>query len=138
MRSLTGSRQGEGPANLIRRLLEMTKYEDHLKKTYEDAEDRWENVGELITFATELEGDIAAASFDVGPVPVVGEEAGPGDGEWVDKVDDEFDEELDDLGFAEVKPKEAKKEKGKAGAAGAAEVYVHCVHLNRLGADKVA
>ncbi|KAL6298631.1 P-loop containing nucleoside triphosphate hydrolase protein [Sparassis latifolia] len=43
------------PSNLIRQLLEQVNYEDHLKKTQPDWESRWDNVQELITFASEVE-----------------------------------------------------------------------------------
>jgi hypothetical protein len=33
----------------------LIKYEEHLKKTQSDWESRWENVKELITFASEME-----------------------------------------------------------------------------------
>jgi hypothetical protein len=38
---------------LIRELLTELEYAEHLKKAYPDWESRWENVQELITFATE-------------------------------------------------------------------------------------
>jgi hypothetical protein len=44
---------------MIRKLVELIKYEEHLKKTQQDWESRWENVQELITFASEIEADIA-------------------------------------------------------------------------------
>ncbi|KAF9003988.1 P-loop containing nucleoside triphosphate hydrolase protein [Cyathus striatus] len=43
------------PADLIRRLLDLIDYDAHLKKTQPDWETRWENVQELISFATEAE-----------------------------------------------------------------------------------
>lgn len=50
--------QGTSPADLIRKLLELIEYEDHLKKTQPDWESRWENVQELITFASDVESDL--------------------------------------------------------------------------------
>jgi DNA helicase-2/ATP-dependent DNA helicase PcrA len=47
--------QGTSPPNLIRRLVELLEYQDHLRKTQPDWESRWENVQELITFASEVE-----------------------------------------------------------------------------------
>jgi len=41
-------------AALIQELLTELKYADHLQKTQPDWESRWENVRELITFATEV------------------------------------------------------------------------------------
>ncbi|KAI0065105.1 UvrD-helicase-domain-containing protein [Artomyces pyxidatus] len=45
--------EGMEPAQLIRRLLHLTAYEDYLKKTQEDWQTRWENVKELISFASQ-------------------------------------------------------------------------------------
>ncbi|KAH9481404.1 ATP-dependent DNA helicase srs2 [Psilocybe cubensis] len=45
------------PSDLIRKLLDMIQYEDHLRKTQQDWDSRWENVQELITFANEIEAD---------------------------------------------------------------------------------
>ncbi|KAF9468047.1 UvrD-helicase-domain-containing protein [Collybia nuda] len=50
--------QGTSPGDLIRHVVEFIGYEDHLKKTQPDWESRWENVQELITFASEVENDI--------------------------------------------------------------------------------
>ncbi|KAL1707981.1 P-loop containing nucleoside triphosphate hydrolase protein [Schizophyllum commune] len=44
---------GALPADLIRKLVDLTQYEEHLKRTQQDADTRWENVKELINFATE-------------------------------------------------------------------------------------
>ncbi|KAH7915664.1 P-loop containing nucleoside triphosphate hydrolase protein [Hygrophoropsis aurantiaca] len=41
------------PADLITHLLKLTDYEDHLKRTQPDWDTRWENVQELINFASE-------------------------------------------------------------------------------------
>ncbi|KAG6813409.1 hypothetical protein H0H92_011387 [Tricholoma furcatifolium] len=49
------------PADLIRRLIDLIGFEDHLKKTQVDFESRWENVKELITFATEVVNGIASS-----------------------------------------------------------------------------
>ncbi|KAJ7664695.1 P-loop containing nucleoside triphosphate hydrolase protein [Mycena rosella] len=64
--------EGASPPDLIRRLLELIGYEDHLKKTQPDWEGRWENVQELITFASEVEHDVNQAGGDLdllGPSP---------------------------------------------------------------------
>lgn len=42
---------------MIRKLVDLLNYEDHLKKTQQDWESRWENVQELITFASEVESE---------------------------------------------------------------------------------
>jgi DNA helicase-2/ATP-dependent DNA helicase PcrA len=39
-------------------VVDLVGYEDHLRKTQPDWESRWENVQELITFASEIEADI--------------------------------------------------------------------------------
>ena len=46
--------QGASPADLIRRLLDLVKYEEYLKHKDSDWATRWENVQELINFATEV------------------------------------------------------------------------------------
>ncbi|KAJ3796874.1 P-loop containing nucleoside triphosphate hydrolase protein [Lentinula aff. detonsa] len=46
------------PSDLIRRLVELIDYEDHLRKTQPDWESRWENVQELITFAGDVQSDL--------------------------------------------------------------------------------
>ncbi|KAJ6530358.1 P-loop containing nucleoside triphosphate hydrolase protein [Mycena vulgaris] len=56
--------EAASPPDLIRRLLELIDYEDHLKKTQPDWESRWENVQELITFASEVEHDVNLTSVD--------------------------------------------------------------------------
>jgi DNA helicase-2/ATP-dependent DNA helicase PcrA len=45
---------------MIRKLVELIKYEEHLRKTQQDWQSRWENVQELITFASEIEKDVAS------------------------------------------------------------------------------
>ncbi|KIM39808.1 hypothetical protein M413DRAFT_74334 [Hebeloma cylindrosporum] len=45
------------PSEMIRKLVDVLNYEDHLKKTQQDWESRWENVQELITFASEVESE---------------------------------------------------------------------------------
>ncbi|KAF7301180.1 ATP-depentend DNA [Mycena indigotica] len=65
--------EGATPSDLIRRLLDLIKYEGHLKKTQPDWESRWENVQELITFAsevqTEAEDELVDIDFDEEPQP---------------------------------------------------------------------
>ncbi|KAJ3997410.1 P-loop containing nucleoside triphosphate hydrolase protein [Lentinula boryana] len=48
------------PSDLIRRLVELIDYEGHLRKTQPDWESRWENVQELITFASDVQSDLQA------------------------------------------------------------------------------
>lgn len=49
------------PSKLIQSLLELVKYGEHLRKTQPDYESRWDNVQELINFATEVENGMPAA-----------------------------------------------------------------------------
>lgn len=59
---------------------------------------------ELINFASEMEDDLTVQSFGVGDPE--SQLQGEKDDDWQDKGEDEYDEEeLDDLGFAEVKAK---------------------------------
>lgn len=46
---------------MIRKLLDLINYETHLRKTQQDWETRWENVKELITFASEVEAGALAS-----------------------------------------------------------------------------
>jgi DNA helicase II / ATP-dependent DNA helicase PcrA len=50
--------ENTSPADLIRRLVEMIEYQEHLRKTQPDWETRWENVQELITFASDVHVDV--------------------------------------------------------------------------------
>ncbi|KAL0954493.1 hypothetical protein HGRIS_003461 [Hohenbuehelia grisea] len=45
--------EGSSPVDILRQLLTLIAYEDHLKQSQSDWESRWENVQELITFASE-------------------------------------------------------------------------------------
>jgi len=49
-------------------VIELIGYEDHLRKTQADCETRWENVKELITFATEVEEQNLRDSEALSPV----------------------------------------------------------------------
>ena len=69
--------QGENPGDIVKRLIELIEYQDHLKKHNDDWESRWDNVDELVNFASEFEcisssSDVAKAQDD-----------------WMDTVDDE-------------------------------------------------
>jgi DNA helicase-2/ATP-dependent DNA helicase PcrA len=55
---------------MIRKLLIMIDYEEYLRKTQQDWDSRWENVQELITFASESESGTP-------PQPVPYEEGTP-------------------------------------------------------------
>ncbi|KAJ7265966.1 P-loop containing nucleoside triphosphate hydrolase protein [Mycena haematopus] len=56
--------EGASPPDLIQRLLELINYEDHLKRTQPEWESRWENVQELITFASDVEHDVNLSDPD--------------------------------------------------------------------------
>ncbi|KAG1822031.1 P-loop containing nucleoside triphosphate hydrolase protein [Suillus subaureus] len=65
MRSLKSSAtDGMEPAQLIGKLIELIGYQEHLKKSQPDWDTRWENVQELINFASD-------ATADASNVPVV-------------------------------------------------------------------
>ncbi|KAF9565266.1 UvrD-helicase-domain-containing protein [Agrocybe pediades] len=55
----TLSKENCPPSVLITRLVDLINYEEYLKKTQQDWDSRWENVQELITFATEVEKEAA-------------------------------------------------------------------------------
>ncbi|KAJ7713348.1 P-loop containing nucleoside triphosphate hydrolase protein, partial [Mycena maculata] len=59
--------EGASPSDLIRRLLDLIEYEDHLKKTQPEWESRWENVQELVTFASDVEHDLNLDPADSSP-----------------------------------------------------------------------
>ncbi|KAF9223657.1 UvrD-helicase-domain-containing protein [Gyrodon lividus] len=59
--------EGTPPSDLIRTLLALIRYEEHLKKTHSDWELRWENVQELINFASEDVGDRGVGSVATSP-----------------------------------------------------------------------
>ena len=46
---------GENPGAMIEELLEHIGYQEHLKQYYDDWEARWENVEELINFASDFQ-----------------------------------------------------------------------------------
>ncbi|KAJ6516457.1 P-loop containing nucleoside triphosphate hydrolase protein [Mycena sanguinolenta] len=56
--------EGASPPDLIQRLLQLIEYEDHLKRTQPEWESRWENVQELITFASDVEHDVNLSDSD--------------------------------------------------------------------------
>ncbi|KAJ7638238.1 P-loop containing nucleoside triphosphate hydrolase protein [Roridomyces roridus] len=57
--------EGTSPADLVRRLLDLIEYETHLKKTQPEWESRWENVQELITFASDIDNDGSSVAPEV-------------------------------------------------------------------------
>ncbi|KAE9400182.1 UvrD-helicase-domain-containing protein [Gymnopus androsaceus JB14] len=50
--------ENASPSDLIHRLVELISYEEHLRKTQPDWDTRWENVQELITFASDVQSDL--------------------------------------------------------------------------------
>ncbi|KAH7925501.1 UvrD-helicase-domain-containing protein [Leucogyrophana mollusca] len=54
--------EGTSPSDLIQHLLELIGYGEHLKKTQPDWDTRWENVQELISFASEATADSVNAT----------------------------------------------------------------------------
>ncbi|KAK0446335.1 P-loop containing nucleoside triphosphate hydrolase protein [Armillaria borealis] len=50
--------KGVLPAALIRKLIKLISYQEHLQKTQPEWETRWENVQELITFASDVQGSM--------------------------------------------------------------------------------
>ncbi|KIK97773.1 hypothetical protein PAXRUDRAFT_135598 [Paxillus rubicundulus Ve08.2h10] len=59
--------EGRPPSELIRTSLKLIQYEEHLKKTQPDWELRWENVQELINFASEDVGGSGVGSLATSP-----------------------------------------------------------------------
>ncbi|KAM5530408.1 hypothetical protein V8D89_015919 [Ganoderma adspersum] len=85
--------EGMSPTKLITALVDLIQYGEHLKKTQQDHESRWENVQELINFASEVENGMPAKT---GKRMLDAEERaheelwGDGLGEWdADQVDDD-------------------------------------------------
>ncbi|OCH89587.1 UvrD-helicase-domain-containing protein [Obba rivulosa] len=58
------AQEGESTSELIRHLLDLTEYEAWLRKTQPDWDSRWENVQELINFASEVERTTPAPRED--------------------------------------------------------------------------
>lgn len=82
--------QRENPGDIVKRLIELTEYQEHLKKHHDDWESRWENVEELVNFASEFE---CATSPSAAP-RVQKDGADPDGDDWMDSVEDvdAFDE----------------------------------------------
>lgn len=85
--------EGMSPTKLITALVDLIQYGEHLKKTQQDHESRWENVQELINFASEVENGMPAKT---GKRMLDAEERaheelwGDGLGEWdADQVEDD-------------------------------------------------
>ncbi len=90
-------------------MLDLIKYEDHLKKTQQDFEGRWDNVQELINFATEFESSAVLDAAEALSNKLALARTESQEDDWMDAT--EYDD-LDDLGFPDAK--EAKKDNGKA------------------------
>jgi DNA helicase II / ATP-dependent DNA helicase PcrA len=91
------------PADLIRHLLDLIGYEEHLRKTQSDFDSRWENVDELINFATQANdaADIGAVSTDL---DIKEAEQDALDVDWQDSS---LYEDLDRDGLVEIIPRKA-------------------------------
>lgn len=70
----------------MKRLIELIEYQDHLKKHNDDWESRWDNVDELVNFASEFE--CTSSSSDVVKAQKNGTISDSED-DWTDTVDDE-------------------------------------------------
>ncbi|EMD33499.1 hypothetical protein CERSUDRAFT_57154, partial [Gelatoporia subvermispora B] len=87
LRSQAQEAGGEFASELIRHLLELIEYEAWLQKTQPDWESRWENVQELINFASEVERTTPA-------IPSRPDDHSRTDAyEWVDSSED-FDQDV--------------------------------------------
>ncbi|KAI0833387.1 UvrD-helicase-domain-containing protein [Trametes gibbosa] len=98
---------GIAPSKLINALVDAINYEEHLRKTQPDYESRWENVQELVNFASEVE---RSAPDDIGRGmehadaeihKEKGEDEEESEEEWADEVD-EFD--ADEVEEGQVRP----------------------------------
>lgn len=56
--------QGTSPADLVRRLLDLVNYEDYLKHKDQEWATRWENVQELINFASEPPSELGSGAVE--------------------------------------------------------------------------
>ncbi|KAA1467450.1 UvrD-helicase-domain-containing protein [Dentipellis sp. KUC8613] len=93
-------------AALIRTLLDLLNYEEHLKKTQDDWQNRWENVQELINFASKEHETI---ELPVPPEPKAGKENDP------------VASQLEADGFAVIDNNQKKKEAAEPSTDQAAE-----------------
>lgn len=84
------AQKGRMPADIIRKLISLTEYEDHLKKTQPDSDARWENVMELMSFASEVQTDL---------VPYALEDLSSGSGPETDKDWDDMPNETEAAQF---------------------------------------
>ncbi|TFK47713.1 UvrD-helicase-domain-containing protein [Heliocybe sulcata] len=102
----TAARQGTMPADIIRALLGLVEYEEHLKRTQPDADTRWENVMELINFASEVQTDLNDYQYALQDLTEDVEAGGDNerDQDWDDMPAETEAVELDEEGFVEVKP----------------------------------
>ncbi len=99
-------------ADLLRHLLELVKYEDHLRKG-EDFDSRWENVQELISYAVIVEeekgGDFEYGSeeedFDVKPDVKQSTSAGPSAPRKTGRLHPIFQRKASSTSGSDVKPR---------------------------------
>lgn len=86
------------PRELLLELLDLVDYEAHLKKSQQDWESRWENVLELLTFATEVCTDLEPERLGTDTVRVTVH-----DKDWVDpELEVEFEVDADNADVFDV------------------------------------
>ncbi|KAI0661646.1 UvrD-helicase-domain-containing protein [Cubamyces menziesii] len=96
---------GIAPSRLINALTDSIKYREHLVKTQPDAENRWDNVQELINFASEVE---RTAPTDVAQKILKADEAlrrnkkRDKDNETGEESEEDWDDELNDFDTDQV------------------------------------
>ncbi|KAI0775289.1 UvrD-helicase-domain-containing protein [Trametes elegans] len=88
--------EGIAPSKLINAVVDTVNYQEHLRKTQPDFESRWDNVQELVNFASEVErtapADVAKRMYDADEAVHTKDEGGGEESaeEWADELD-EFD-----------------------------------------------
>ncbi|KAI0359957.1 UvrD/REP type DNA helicase [Trametes cingulata] len=84
---------GIAPSKLINALVDSINYQEHLRKTQPDADSRWDNVQELVNFASEIEGiappDVARR-MEKAQEKIMEDDAEESEEEWTDVLD-QFD-----------------------------------------------
>ncbi|PCH42532.1 UvrD-helicase-domain-containing protein [Wolfiporia cocos MD-104 SS10] len=106
-RSRTSMQKRTRPSDLIRDLLQLLNYEGYLMKTQPDWESRWDNVQELINFASQVEMGTPMLFDSDQP------EDDPSEGEEWNSLAEFDQDQLEDDGIVEAqRPRQAKgKEK---------------------------
>ncbi|KAJ3548442.1 hypothetical protein NM688_g5299 [Phlebia brevispora] len=82
--------EGAKPGALATKLIELIEYQEHLKKHHDDWESRWDNVEELVNFASEFRYVPTVASGANSPAVAWGKGQDTAEeDDWMDDVDDE-------------------------------------------------